>query len=240
MAPVTIRYKILFQKLCQDKIDWDDPLSESTLCEWKKLVADLGEGTPISVPRSHFHSVEGPATLTLCGFSDASTRAYAAVVYLRMETSSGVVVRFVISKTRVAPLQPQTIPRLELLSAVLLSRLIVSILSSIGPTLPPQCYTNSQVALYWIRGTSKEWKPFVRNRVMEICRNVQPSLWSYCPGKSNPADLPSRGLTTLEVAVSQLWRQGPEWLYTSSVPSVESSTPYLQGQGGSNLYPHGC
>ena len=51
--------------------------------------------------------------------------------------SSGVAVRFVASKTRVAPLLPQTIPRLELLSAVLLSRLIVSVLSSIGPTLPP-------------------------------------------------------------------------------------------------------
>ena len=31
-------------------------------------------------------------------------------------------------------------------------------------------------------------------------------------GLSNPADLPSRGLTTLEVSVSQLWQQGPEWL----------------------------
>ena len=73
LAPITIRYKVLFQRLCQDKIDWDDPLPESILCEWKKLVADLSEGGPISVPRSYFHSVKGPVVLTLCGFSDAST-----------------------------------------------------------------------------------------------------------------------------------------------------------------------
>ena len=122
--------------------------------------------------------------------------------------SSGIAVRFIASKTRVAHLLPQTIPRLELLSAVLLSRLIVSVLSSIKPTLlllDVRCYTDSQVALYWICGTNKEWKPFVHNRVTEIRRNVQPNLWSHCPGKSNPADLPSRGLTSLEASVIQLW-----------------------------------
>ncbi len=58
--------------------------------------------------------------LAICGFGDASTQAYAAVVYLVLQTNSSISVRFVVSKTRVAPLQPQTIPRLELLSALLL------------------------------------------------------------------------------------------------------------------------
>ena len=48
----------------------------------QRMVADLSEGGPISVSRSYFHSVKGPVTLTLCGFSDASTRAYAAVLFL--------------------------------------------------------------------------------------------------------------------------------------------------------------
>jgi len=151
----------------------------------------------------------------LCGFCDASTRAYAAVVYLVLRTNTDTTVRFVVSKTRVAPLRPHTIPRLELLSAFLLSRLIASVANSLRPTLPQleiQCFTDSQVALYWIRGTNKEWKPFVQNRVNEIRRNVHPDVWSHCPGKSNPADLPSRGLTALENSVNQLWRQGPEWL----------------------------
>ena len=145
------------------------------------------------------------------------------MVYLVTKTDVSTSVKFVVSKTRVAPLQTQTIPRLELLPALLLSRLVVSVSSSLQSTLSQlkvQCYVDSQIALYWTHGTNREWKPFVRNRVNEIRRNVLPSLWSHCPGISNPADLPSQGLTTLEVTVNQHWRQGPEWLY-ADVPWVE-------------------
>lgn len=60
---------------------------------------------------------------SLCGFCDASLKAYAAVVYLHMETLSGhhVIMSLVASKTRVSPLKTQTIQRLELLSALLLA-----------------------------------------------------------------------------------------------------------------------
>ena len=40
-----------------------------------------------------------------CGFCDASCKAYAAVVYLLIETPAGRYVRFVASKTRVATAQ---------------------------------------------------------------------------------------------------------------------------------------
>ena len=86
---------------------------------------------------------------------------------------------------------------------------------SLQPQMAPlnvRCHNDSQVALYWIRGKDKEWKPFVQNRVREIRHNVHPDLWKHCPGKNNPADLPSKGLNILELSVSQLWRAGPEWL----------------------------
>lgn len=91
---------------------------------------------------------------------------------------------------------------------------MVSVRSALNhmPYMDVRCYTDSQVALYWIRGKEKEWKPFVQNRVQEIRRNVHPNFWSHCPGRSNPADLPSRGLGMIELAVSQLWRCGPGWL----------------------------
>ena len=95
--------------------------------EWNTLVTDLGVGGPISIPRSYYHLVDGSLTsVTLCGFCDTSTLAYAAVVHLVLKTDTGTSVQFVVSKTRVAPLQTQTMPRLELLSAFL-SKLIVSV-----------------------------------------------------------------------------------------------------------------
>lgn len=100
--------------------------------EWNKLVSDLGEGDPVSIPRSYFHGVEGPVTsITLCGFRDTSTQAYTAVVYLVLQTDVRTCVHSVVSKARVAPLQSQTVPRLELLSAFLLSKLIVSVSNSL-------------------------------------------------------------------------------------------------------------
>ena len=74
----------------------------------------------MSIPsRTYHHGVrEGLGSLSLCGFCDATT-AYAAVVYLVARTETGVQSQFVACKTRVAPLQTLTIPRLELLSALL-------------------------------------------------------------------------------------------------------------------------
>ena len=216
LSPVIIRFKVLFQKLCQCKSDWDEVIPDDLVEEWKDLISDLNVASPVSLPRSYLCGISGPiSSVTLHGFCDASIRAYAAVVYIHMRTDTYSVVQFVAAKTRVAPLQGQTVPRLELLSALLLSRLISSVHSSLQHQISPlniRCYTDSQVALYWVRGKEKEWKPFVQNRVQEIRRNVHPDLWYHCPGLTNPADLPSRGLTMMELSVSQLWRMGPEWL----------------------------
>ena len=149
----------------------------------------------------------------LYGFCDASPTAYAAVLYFvedDVRYSS-----FVVYKTRVSPLKLQTIPRLELLSAVLLSRLLKNVTTCLTTLLrleEPRCFTDSQVALFWIKGVEKEWKPFVQHRVEEIRRLTSVHCWSHCAGKNNPADIPSRGLTSLELSTNNLWRDGPAWL----------------------------
>ena len=85
-------------------------------------------------------------------------------------------------------------------------------LESILTLSEPTCYTDSKVTLYWILGTSKEWKQFVQNRVTEIRKCISPSHWKHCAGKDNPADLPSRGLSLPDLSLSRLWSEGPEWL----------------------------
>ena len=52
-----------------------------------------------------------------------------AVVCLVVKSKTKTEVEFVASKTRVAPLQLQTIPRLELLSAFLLAKLVTVVLT---------------------------------------------------------------------------------------------------------------
>ena len=153
LAPVVIRYKILLQKLCQSKADWDDAIPQELIEEWRDLISDINNAPTMSLPRSyHYDVIEPLLSATLCRFCDASEKAYmyAAVVYLRLNTESQCLVKFVTAKTRVAPLQTQTIPRMELLSALLLSKLVVSVFNSLQHEMASvnlQCYTDSQVAM---------------------------------------------------------------------------------------------
>ena len=78
------------------------------------------------------------------------------------------------AKTRVAPLINQSIPRLELLAALILSRLIKAIKRALEhfTTIKTEvCLTYSLVVLTWIKTRDKKYKRFVENRVAEIRQN---------------------------------------------------------------------
>ncbi|XP_053402321.1 uncharacterized protein LOC128557840 [Mercenaria mercenaria] len=116
------------------------------------------------------------------------------------------------SKTRVAPLKKLTLPRLELMAAVIGSRLCKHLKQN---TSIPQIHlwSDSQIVLYWLQ-TSKTLQRFVRNRVTEIHELTENRKWRYCPTKDNPADLLTRGISTSHFKISNLWFQGPKWLTT--------------------------
>ena len=135
--------------------------------------------------------------------------AHGAVVYLRIETLDGFQVKFLASKTRTSPLQLQTIPRLELLSALLLPHLISSVNKSLKSRLTIDstiCYTDSKVTSFWIKGVEKDWKQFVWNRTIEIRTLLPDATWKHCAGKDNPAELPSRGVSLAQLIY--IWNNG--------------------------------
>ena len=113
---------------------------------------ELEHSPVISLPRCVWK--DSPVEGTTCFKHD-----YAAVVYLVIKSPMGLTVRFLVSKTRVPPLKHQTIHRLrplELLSALLLARLMSTVVMSQESEMQLDeliCYTGSRVALYWILGT---------------------------------------------------------------------------------------
>ena len=119
----------MFQELCRNDKQWDEPLAEPLERQWNDCIADLQRVCEITVPRCYLDSTAGDILSTeLHGFSDASNTTYAGAVNLRFTTESGTVTRLVASKSRVAPLSPtQTIPRSERLRALILARLYVRI-----------------------------------------------------------------------------------------------------------------
>ena len=118
ISPITVQFKILFQELCKDKRDWDEPLEGTYKLTWQRLVVQLHDMQLITLSRCYYTGMEGQVVMSdLHGFCDASAKAYGTVVYLLVVTTCGIYVRFLASKTRVTPLSNQTIPCLELLSA---------------------------------------------------------------------------------------------------------------------------
>ena len=79
-----------------------------------KLLTEMGKLSGIAMPRCYFIPTIKAVDIQLHGFSDASERAFAGVVYVRTVHENGVIsVRLVAAKSRVSPTKQQTIPRLE-------------------------------------------------------------------------------------------------------------------------------
>ncbi|CAG4984218.1 unnamed protein product [Colias eurytheme] len=124
-----------------------------------------------------------------------------------------VTVRLLCSKSKVAPLKPTTIPRLELCAAGLSARLCKQVLESIRfvPTRVVH-WSDSSVVLAWINSNPNKLKTYVANRIGEIQELTSPQSWRYVPTKSNPADLISRGLNGSQLPLNDLWWCGPDFL----------------------------
>ena len=208
--------------------DWDEPLNEELTLKYSSWLSDLLKVKCISVERCYVPSLEDNlVSLQLHGFGDSSEGAYAAAVYLRIETGKCVCTQLVMSKTRVAPLTRQTIPRLELLAALILSRFVNRVRTAFLPVVMINevfCWTDSMTPMHWIRGVDKEYKQFVENRVREIRQNVPPESWNHCPGMENPADLPSRGMKAEALKQSDIWWHGPPWLVKEKAMWPEFAT----------------
>ena len=74
------------------------------------------------------------------------------------------IVNFVASKTRVTPANKRSIP-----ICPVISKLINSVSVALETEVQLQehiCFINSKVALYWIKGATKEWKPFIEKKWM--------------------------------------------------------------------------
>ena len=126
-SAVTIRARVALQEIWKmKKFDWDDPLPEEMKNMWIKLFADIKRFKHVEFPRCLKPSITtGPSELHV--FTDASISAYGAIVYLLWPTQDIPEVRLVSAKARVAPLHQSMIPRLELMAALIASRLAKTI-----------------------------------------------------------------------------------------------------------------
>ena len=165
LSPFSIRAKILFQKLCSSKKEWDESLEGEAFRMWNCVIREFKKLSNVKVPRCYFNPIQGVLKPKLHGFNDASEKAYAAAVYLRTVYQDGIIVnsQLIAAETRVAPIKKQSMPRLELLGTTILARLLRSVQTSLESTITiSQSYywVDSFTTLCWIKN-ERHWKQYM-------------------------------------------------------------------------------
>ena len=146
-------------------------------------------------------------------FCDASKQAFNTSVYIKSFYDNNVYINLVISKTRVTPLKAKSIPRLELMGATIAVRIGVRVANLLKYNPKSIIYwSDSLNVLYWVTKPSKNFKPFISNRLGEIQTVTNANQWRYCPTKENPSDIPSRGISIRNLINNSLWWHGPSFL----------------------------
>lgn len=235
--------KVLMQELWIKDVGWDDAVPNNVHIKWIRFQDNLICLNQVKLPR---HAIlKNTVKVELHGFCDASQIAYGACVYMRsVDENNTVKVALLCSKSKVAPLKPITIPKLELCSALLLSRLVKTVTKAL--TIQPKCYlwSDSLVTLHWINTEPYKLQTFVGDRTGEIQELTSMYEWNHVDGKENPADLVSRGLYPDELLSAELWWHGPSWLHnfdaamhkTIFIPSI--SIPEMKKQFVSSVVEH--
>lgn len=218
LTPITVKLKMMFQKMWIDGTDWDENISVILQKEWNTFRAQANIINQIKINR-WVNITANDQVIQLHGFCDASILAYGACIYVRIVHENGLItVHLLAAKSRIAPKNTKgesevTLPKLELCGAVLLSQLFKKVTTALKmQSIKCFAWSDSMVAISWIRGQPSRWKTFVGNRTTEIRKHTEPEIWHYVPTDQNPADLASRGLFPNDLINNNLWWNGPKWL----------------------------
>lgn len=221
LSPLLIKLKVFQQELWKQKFDWDQPFDEKMEKQWKTLTTDI-----FSFKKSltrficpGFNSLDKTdCSSSLAIFSDASALAVATVAYHLNNTNSFTSSNLLMAKTKVAPIKPVTIPRLELIGLYMAVNLAMYLVKELDlPINSVTFFCDSKVTLSWLSNETKH-TTFVSNKCKAIkqkCDSLQEqgirTHFYYVNTKSNPADCATRGLTKDEIN-NHFWWTGPAFL----------------------------
>ena len=224
LAPLTVKLRSAVRDLFDPDLGlgWDSPLPPTLQDWWRAELAELVSLQVVHFPRCVRRP--GLRKLTLVVFFDASKAAVAAVVYCVWETPSGHHTALLCAKTKLAPAGMLSVPRLELIAALLASRLGRRVVLALSTTefRVERCLWagDSETVLAALTKSKSHFSDFFSNRITEVRENAaevakltETEEWYHVPGIHNPADRPSRLDSQVEhIAKDSEWFRGPAFL----------------------------
>ncbi|XP_053686345.1 uncharacterized protein LOC128735887 [Sabethes cyaneus] len=216
LAPFIIHGKVLIQELWRAGTEWDEGVGDEVFEHWNRWIRMIEFVSTVKIPRCYFPRATEATykNAQLHVFVDASEIAYSCAVYIRTTEGEGAPNCVLVSgKTKVAPLKPMSIPRLELQGCVLGTRLLNFVLDNHPtPFAKRFLWTDSTTARSWIRSDPRRYKPFVAHRIGEILETTDVSEWRWVPSKLNPADEATKWGQGPYFNPDSKWFDGPDFL----------------------------
>ncbi|XP_048003936.1 uncharacterized protein LOC125240133 [Leguminivora glycinivorella] len=213
ISPISVLGKALMQEIWRTGIGWDTPIPVTLAPAWRSFIENVQQLKQLEIPR-HVPAYNREAHMHV--FCDASEKIYAAAVYLVSITPEGErTSALVAAKARVAPLRVVSIPRMELQSCVLATRLADTIIKESDYVIKEKYFwSDSKTALAWIRSDPRKYKTYVAHRLAEIENTTTPANWRWVPSAANVADDATRGVPA-HFGADHRWFVGPEFIRKS-------------------------
>ena len=119
---------------------------------------------------------------------------------------------FVCSKNKLSHIKTVSIPRLELHASYMATTIEYTVRSELmGITLGPSTYwCDSTIVFAYLKNTSTRYHVYVQSNVRSILEHSIHEERNHIPGKMNPADLLTRGISASYLP--DVWMNGPEFL----------------------------
>ena len=241
-TPALMKAKELRQQIDikYPKATWDRLLTKEDTKEWHALAHDLTHLEKIRVRR--YVKIDNEVRREYHVFCDASGLGVGAVIYCVSYSETGVLVSLIAAKAKIAPRekikkgkktksaegeQPENetylkakagfkVNRAELNAALLALKLYSEVKNELESAENVHYWSDSTCTLTWIKNMKYTGVEYVDSRLERIWKMSSSDMWDHCPGKDNPADCASRGMTAAELVKNKLWFDGPGWLSGST------------------------
>ena len=216
VAPFILVGKRILQELCRDGVGWDDEVPDDLRPQWEKWRAELPVLERLRIARCYKpQKFDVVKNVELHHFSDACQNGYGQCSCLRLvDDKNRIHCSLAMGKSRVTPLKPVTIPRLELTAALVSSKISCVLRKELEYAPMKEIFwTDSKTVLGYINNDARRFHVFGGNRVQGIREQSSPNQWHYVETKSNPADIASRGAGAQELIDNPSWWNGPKFLW---------------------------
>lgn len=168
ISPLVLPARDMLQRTWAAKLPWDSMLPGDIKTEFVNSLQEIKELKDLTFPRY----VPVNQSSEICVFGNASTKGIGVTAYIITFHDNHWVSNLMMAKSKVVPSNKSwTIPQIELEATLLACQIASLINTALHSNMPVQCFSDSEIVLWWLTKEPFKLCPFVANRVIKITKN---------------------------------------------------------------------